>query len=114
MGDEERAISKSKDLSQEGRMSHRSPSAKAKRAKEKEQFARKMAAKLNPIRSTICLPPGVNLDEIMWSPDRLEQLFTWLEADKKAAIEQEMAYLRRKAAEFAADVKSDRDRGLIP
>lgn len=89
------------------------PNSKARKDRDWKKHLRELSKRENPIHSTMCLPPDVNLDDIQWTPSRVEQLFSWLEADKKAAVDQEMAYLRRKAAEFAEDVQRDKERGLL-
>lgn len=85
----------------------------AEKAKRDRKFLVKIARRENPVRGTMCLPPDVNLNDVMWRPDRVEILLNWLEEDRKQALADEMKWMRRKAAEYLADVQRDRERGLL-
>lgn len=60
------------------------PKSKAAKAKNDKKFFEKLARKNNPIRSTMALPPDVNLEDVDWRPDFAERGFSRLaEIDRK-------------------------------
>jgi len=72
-------------------------------------FFRKMAIRENPIRSVMCLPLGLDLDEIAWRATREEILIERLRMLKATWDREDLERYRRYAAELALVVEKDRE-----
>ena len=83
-----------------------SPTAKRKRD---QAFLKNLARRENPTRAVMALPVDVaNLDGISWTPTREEILLERLRLMQAQWVAEDLARLRRYAAELAVVVEKDK------
>jgi hypothetical protein len=85
----------------------------AQLAKRQRQFHEHLAQKNNPVRFVAALPPDVDLVDIDWNPDHLEQIADKLRLMKARWEREDDQRRRERCAEILAAVERDRARGEL-
>jgi hypothetical protein len=79
----------------------------AEKAKRDKKFRVHLAKRENPVRFAHAIPEEVNLADISWSPDHLEEIADKLARMKARWIKEDDERRRKRAAEILAEVKRD-------
>src|SRR5437773_5604827 len=70
--------------------------------------AKRERIRQNPVRSVMALPPGINLDDIMWSPDHLELVADVLARMKARWTREDDERRRKRLAEIMVALERDK------